>query len=83
MVHFFNCFLFVVLDLVHTVQSETGGVKVEGHTVDPDPVPTPDHLHIHIAGPIPVPDLAPFLHVDPILDHLEFVPTPLPEKNHN
>ena len=67
----FFYFWFAVLDLVRTVQGETGGAEIEGHVVDPSPVPTPDHLLVHIAGPIPVPDLAPFPHVGPILDHLE------------
>ena len=77
----FKYFSFTVLDLVRTVQRETGGAKIEGHVVDPGPVPTPDHLHVHIAGPIPVPDLALFPRVGPILDHLELVPTPLPDSN--
>lgn len=64
-------FSFAVLDLVRTVQRETGGAKIEGHVVDPGPVPTPDHLHGRIAGPIPVPDLVLFPRVGPILDHLE------------
>lgn len=65
---------FAVLDLVHTVQSETGRVEVEGHAVDPGLVPTLDPLHVRSVGPIPDPNLAQFPLVDPIPDLLS---TPL------
>ena len=67
----FEIFPVAVLDLVRTVQGETGGAKIEGHAVDPGPVPIPDHLHVRIAGRIP--GLALFPHVGLIPDHLDLL----------